>query len=780
MRILVNYSKAEVNHLTVLKYFINKAGLQAVATDKTLSTGELVATAQSARCEGIFLCNQDTLANCVPGDSPSLDSWRGSLLNFSVPTIVGNSLLHSHTVPYGSWLMEKDLNRFKSIETNKHLLPEGQQFHYVVIESMVQMVEAYNVLSKAEFISYDIETKTVNEDEENLVAGDTFITCCSWTGCFADRSLRTYVLPLVDFMEDHWRTDIEYGEAIKTLRRINSLPVVKAMHNGLYDCLHSIVYHAEPHQWLLDTMAMAHAEFSELPKSLDFVASITLPDYCQWKAEAGAASSSKDIQRYWAYNAKDTWTTARIVLHYLDKLPAYARKNYQMQFKLVYPILYCNFEGFKIDQEKRNEIRGREIERLDSNLVKLRTTLADSNFNPSSPKQVATYVYDILGAADMKIGTKKVQGKKVKNTRGTNEKNLKAVGEQHPILLRVTDAIIEYREARKAVSTYMDFLQKVGRLLYSINPFGTETNRMSCNSSSFWCGTQVQNIPDYAKYMLVADEGFILAEPDLSQSDARGTAYLAEDLALIQALEHPTQDFYTSLGTLFFGIPYEEVSKELRNKILKKIVHGTNYMMGAVTFIENAGTKNLLEAAPSLHVSVSLSQLPPKDSITLKAFASMLLESYHVPFAKVREWYKDVKHEIMTTKMLVSPLGHTRFFFGNVEKNYSAFNSAVAHGPQNLTGAVLNKGFWHMWQMVKREHGDFRLKAQIHDSAPFQYREGRTELRDEAWRSMNVVVKIKGRYLLIPVDCKEGKNWGDMEKLPRLVVDKDSLINNSK
>src|SRR4030043_1386405 len=492
MRILVNYNKAEQNYLPVLQYFLKKLGFEAVATSSTLSIGELVAKAQTAQCQGIFLVNSDTLLNCVPGTKPTLDDWRGSLLSFSLPCIVGNSLAHTQTIPYGAWLLEKDLNKFKQLSTKNAKM----EFSFEVLDSVDKFPAAFLHLSNAEVLAYDIETKTINEDADNLISGDTIITCCSWTTISATRELRTFVLPLVNFLEVHWHADADFGRAINFLRAVNSLSIPKVMHNGMYDCTHSIVYQAEPMNWTLDTMAMMHSEFSELPKSLDFVASVCLPDYCQWKSEANEASKSKDINRYWAYNAKDTWTTARILLHFLDKLPAYARKNYQSQFKLVYPSLYCNFEGILINQEKRTELRKKETERLDSSLEILRTCLADPIFNPSSPKQVKLYIYDILGATDPKIGTKKnSDGKKVRIEQGTNEKNLSAVGGQHPILLRITDAIIEYREARKAISTYMDFTQKNGRLLYSLNPFGTETGRMACQSSSFWWGTQEQNIP---------------------------------------------------------------------------------------------------------------------------------------------------------------------------------------------------------------------------------------------------------------------------------------------
>lgn len=263
-----------------------------------------------------------------------------------------------------------------------------------------------------------------------------------------------------------------------------------------------------------------------------------------------------------------------------------------------------------------------------------------TGFNPGSYRQVQHYVYDVLGAKDPRIGFKKDANKRrIRVERGTDEKNLVAVGEQHPILYAITSRILKYKEMQKAIGTYFDFTQRNGRLLYTINPFGTDTGRMSARKSSFWCGTQIQNIPHYAKSMLIADPGFILCEPDNSQSEARCTAYLAKETELIRALETPGKDFYKSLGTLFFGIPYEEVTTEFRNLVLKKIVHGTNYMMGAETFIQNAGIDNLMFAAGVLGIKIG----PLPGQMTMKAFATMLLEKYHNPFQRIRKWYQEVK-----------------------------------------------------------------------------------------------------------------------------------------
>lgn len=759
LRILVNYNRDEQNFLPVLQYHLRQRNIEAIASSSPYTLSELLTKAQVSGCKAILLCNSHTLQSCVPGKHPTLDSYRGSRLNFSIPTVVCNSLAHTQTVDYGSWLLGKDLDKFKHLDDTNH-------FSFVALDSTNKFQKAMDVIKHSVAISYDIETKTITSHDENgiLLSSDTLITCCSWTAISHKGDLDTFVLPFINFGEDHWILDEDYMDAIEFMREVNNLDIPKVMHNGMYDSLHSIVYHAEPQFYCLDTMAMAHSEFPSLPKSLDFVASIHCNDYIQWKEEAAESSKEKDILRYWAYNGRDTWYTARILLHYLKNLPAYARANYATQFKFVYPFLYTAFEGILIDQEERAKLRKNAKEKLDAALKQIRVITANPNFNPASPKQVQEFIYDVMGAKDPRIGSKKVNGKRVKNTRGTDEKNLRAIGEQHPLLLRISDALLIYRENAKAISTYFDFDQLHGRLLYSLNPFGTETGRASCQSSSFWVGTQVQNVPPYAKDMLVADEGYELCEIDNSQSEARCTAYLSQETNLIAALENKEKDFYKQLGTLFFGIPYEEVTKDFRNNVLKKIVHGTNYMMGAATFVENAGVQNLITAAPTLGVNITITDTPSPYEVTVTKFASSLLDSYHKPFPRVREWYGEVKQEISSTSKLVSPLGWTRHFFGDISKNHNMLRGAVAHGPQNLSVSILNIGLWKVWQLVKKFKGALRLKAQIHDSIFYQYLIGRKDIREDVYKSMQNPVQIHNRTLVIPLEYKVGQSWGNMEE----------------
>jgi len=752
MRVLLNYDSAEKDRLSAIAYILRNAGINALSTAHNLSISELMGKAKMANCDAILCSNSQTLRSLVPGDKPSLDMWRGTRLNFEVPTIILSPLAHIHTVAHGEWLMEKDIGKLR------YIFYKPQPFTYTKMLEVDNFSAVLSRLARSEYISYDVETKTVKVPADALEGGDTFITCASWTTISRIGELETFVLPLVDYEGDHWRSDRDYMKAIKFMQKANALAQPKIMHNGMYDVTHSMRYHAPPHNYLFDTMALAHSEHSELPKSLDFTCSTLLYDYVYWKHDAETAAKRRDQEMYWGYNAKDTWYTARAFIAQMRQAQPHAFTNYARQFPTVFPSLYGNFEGLRIDQAKRSALRETAEIKLTKARNRLRVMFADENFNPGSWQQVEKYVYKVFGAQKPKVG---------KSASGTDEKNLKVVATQHPLLAKITDEILDYRESQKAIGTYFDFLQYRGRLLWALNPFGTDTSRMACSASSLWVGTQVQNVPGYAKPMLIADEGFEIFEADNKQSEGRTTAYCSQEEALIIALEDAHKDFYKTLGTLFFDMPYEEVTDFFRNKVLKKIVHGTNYMMGAGTFIENIGARILFETAAKLGITiVDIARANRPNERTLKQFAKDLLDAYHKPFPRVREWYQEIKQEIKNTGRLVSPTGHVRIFFGDIDRDHSMLRGAVAHQPQNLSVEILNKGFIRAYkEIVLPSNGDFRLKAQIHDSIFGQWRiSRRDEFAARLADCMYNPVSVHGRTLVIPIDIKYGQNWGEADE----------------
>lgn len=733
MRILINHSTEDRPYLAALIPLLKENFLSGVATNKKYTIGELQKAAAAQHCDAILLSNQGTLQELL-GEDARLSAYRGTRINYTIPVIVVNPLEHLHTVNYGRWLLQQDLSKFKRIKE------KVQPFSFQVLETAEMMDSALLDLQDCLAIGYDIET---NEKLQ--------ITCVSYTGIRKDLSVGCYLLPFIDFGTDHFSSDEMYAYALQTFRDINHCEVPKCAFNGQYDATYCITYHAEPVNFVLDPMILGWAEYSELPRSIEFNASVCCYDYFFWKDEAEKSKELKDIRSYWAYCAKDSWYMMRILVEQMKKKPKYAITNYKKIFRLVYPALYTAFEGFLIDEKKRLENRAAAVAIKLKALDNLQLMSADPEFNPGSWQQVSRFVYNTIGA-------KRVPGAP---TAGTDEKTLNMVAIQHPLLARIVDEIVTYRGQAKLISTYFDFQQKNGRLYYSIDPSGTDTGRSASKASAFWVGTQIQNIPrgSDVKDWLAADSAYVLVEADKNKSEARCVGYMSQALALIESIEDREKDFYKKCASLFFGMPYEEVTKELRNEVTKHIVHGSNYVMGPEPFIGRATPKRLFSAMAQLKTTIR----------NLKDFAKYLLSLYHKPFPEIREqWYPAIKNEVQRTHMLISPLGWTRYFFGDINKHHSIFRAAVAHGPQNLSVELINEAYYNVYtQLVLPSKGEIRLKAQIHDSILLQCKEHKLE---EVTARMNEIMAIpatiNNRTMLIPSDFKVGYSWGDMRDYP--------------
>jgi hypothetical protein len=107
--------------------------------------------------------------------------------------------------------------------------------------------------------------------------------------------------------------------------------------------------------------------------------------------------------------------------------------------------------------------------------------------------------------------------------------------------------------------------------------------------------------------------------------------------------------------------------------------------------------------------------------------------------------------------------------FADPSLSKQALNAAVAHGPQNLSGGILNIVFYKIWyeSLYGELAGKVRLKAQIHDSVFYGYRgEGTPDL---VKKYMTHAIQVKDfnrveRTMLIPPDMNSGeKYWADLK-----------------
>lgn len=742
-----------------------------VISEPIVTLAQLEAYCVKRNITSIVSTSRHALAKCLEREgksvsNPSLGDYAGSV--FSLKRSSGpetdwsgceivfiSPLAQLFTVPHGKFIA----SRFISKVVNPTSWPESTRFSWELAEAG-NIESYYESFKHALAIACDIETF-----KQNLA-----IRCIGYTAIFVDSTsgsitTRSIVLPL----DSLW--------ALAWMRKFNKLPVDKIFQNGKYDNSYLLRYNASPSNWFWDTANGMHSWYAELPKDLAFLNAFFLRKVVYWKDLA----ETSDLYEYYKYNALDTWATANVWIQQMLQSPPWAKRNYCLEFPLVYPSILAEMTGLPRDAERikstREELEKKEAAELDS----LRKCINTPNFNPGSPPQTVKLL-EILGNKDIK---------------SSGEILLKKAMIRHPLNALIFGKILNIRGWRKLCNTYLrmdkDANPKTGEggakeykgyWLYTINPHGTDTGRNSSGEHHFWCGANIQNAPTRdgpeIKQTVCSPEGFYIAEVDLEQAESRDTAHIAGDENLIKAVSG-TRDFHSINASSFFGVPYDSIyddgakrtkDKKLRD-LAKRVNHGANYNMGPNVLVDTMGIDKIMEARRLLKLLI----VDPKE------VAKYLLERFHKTYPNIAgKYYVAIVNEVGISNKIVSRAFHhteynlrtykaeqyikegdwTRYCFGD-PKNKSALNAYVAHAPQSLNARTLNEGFMRVfYELALPNPGTFRLHAQIHDSILCSYKAGHEHLVKKMAEYMEIPVTVRdvsgtSRTFTVPASIKMGK-----------------------
>jgi DNA polymerase I-like protein with 3'-5' exonuclease and polymerase domains len=685
--------------------------------------------------------------------APSLSNYAGSY--FTIPPFSKGGdeieivfiapLKQLISVPFGKFMASRQVSKLTKPEPwykpTKFiwdiLTPENEAGHYTSFQQ-----------KNCFLISIDIET----------LRQDAQIRCLSYTGFWNDPGTETgihsesYVLPL----------DSLY--ALSIMRKWNLLNAPKVFQNGKYDISYLARYNAPVYNYLYDTANLFHSWYSELPKDLGFLNAFFIREAVYWKDLA----ETNDLHEYYKYNALDTWGTGNAFLAMMLEAPVYAIDNYLNEFPLVFPCHLGEMTGIARDMDELEIARKEQQDIIDKHTASLNRMLAipeGQSFNVASPPQMKSLL-KLLGCSDLP---------------NADAKALKKARYRHPFNARIINLVLEVRKARKLTSTYLtagkEFNDQSGsgsRILYSLNPHGTDTSRLASREHHFWCGLQVQNIPRGrgVKRTLLADKGFYIAEVDLEQAESRDTAYISGDSALIENVEN-SPDFHCANASAFFGIEFDQLYDIVNHvklnipirDLAKNVNHGANYNMGPYVLVDTMGEENIVKAKNLLKLPRFWGYLQ---------VAEYLLEQFHKTYPKIRAvFYDGVQKEIALTHKLTSTARHhgyehqnpwVRYCFADPYKSKSALNSYIAHPPQCLNAQTLNKSYMKTFTEIAMhpEHQpNFKQCAQIHDSILFQYRIGHDYLCDMVKDNMEIPITITAydgvtRDFVVPAGIKNG------------------------
>lgn len=697
---------------------------------------------------GVITTSPALLAKLSGRDNPSVDSFAGSYFKRSgIEYVIVAPLEQVVTVPYGKFLLE----RYVSKLTLPTKWIDSPTFQWRIIKTDDDVKFATDFLSSCALIAVDIET----------FRNPLSIRCVGYTGLKVTQSGNLETFSFVVPLTSMWHLDI--------IRNLNAIQVPKALQNGRYDHAYLARYNAPCWGWYWDTATMLHCWYCELPKDLGSLQAFFVRDAAYWKDLA----DSSDLEQYYLYNAKDTWATALVVWAWISEAPAWAKKNYLMEFPVNYPCHLAEMQGIDRDTDRLEKTRKEIDTAIEKKLASLNRILGTTGFNVNSVVHMKALL-KTLWCGDMT---------------SADDKHLAKAAYRHPLNARIIELIrgvpksddpnlAGIRALRKIKSTYLrtdeDSNKKTGeggakefkgKILSALIPHGTDSGRLASREHHFWCGLQLQNMPTGAlvKQTLRAPVGFYFGESDLEQAETRDTAYITGDTNLISAVSSD-RDFHSHNAAAFFGVPYESVydstthkviNKDLR-KIAKRVNHGANYNMGPDVMVDTMGEKAVYEAASLLNF--------PK-GMQARDITTRLLAGFATTYTVVRHDYQEwVIATVCATHMLVGATGWTRYCFSDPRKSKPALNSYIAHNPQSLNAMVLNKAFMRVFYDIAMNPTYapyFRLVGQIHDSIPFFYHHEHLYLPDMVKERMEIPVKIKDikgieREFTVPAALKIG------------------------
>lgn len=516
----------------------------------------------------------------------------------------------------------------------------------------------------APFWTFDIETH------------GGFVTCISFCG----DGIEAISVPLLD-------TRVPLPERAMMMYKVAGFlasPAPKVNQNIKFDALILEALGFQVSNIIDDTMLLAHTIYAELRKGLGFLTSIhtDIPYYKDEGKEFDPKKQTKD--QLYLYNAKDALATWQV---YTSQI-ADAKEIGVWEFHKKGPMKWFNLykkidaQGFLIDETQRKSLFERYSNIYEYTKLQIQEISNKPDFNPNSSKQSCELVYDILGCPVQY--TRNADGDRV---RTTDEDSLEELILNYSCEASTTELLQLMIKSRK-LHRILNFLNTIydldGRIRQSTKQTGTENGRTSAGKSIFRRNIQITNThksfieqinPGYSFQTIpkhgfrlptgevlgddlmsiyVPAPGYCFVGGDLSQAEARVVAVLSQDWDLLAGFD--TRDIHKETASWIYQVPPDEIKKPSFERDLGKMTR-------------HAGNLDMQYATLALRAHIDLQ------------FAQQVMQRFHSNAPKVRNIFHATIRDIVTkTRLLVSPQGRQRFFFGKIDD--SLYREAYSFIPQ--------------------------------------------------------------------------------------------------
>jgi len=331
---------------------------------------------------------------------------------------------------------------------------------YHLCDTMESVTAALATLTGKEYMSFDIETSSIDEDMSSIV-NDEIVGVS-----FTTEEYTGYYIPFISVNQPVW-DDTNKAHIVAELKRILTAPTMKiVLHNGKFDAnflkarfdidimkIQGGPGGASGMNYFFDTLLAHHILWQEPPHGLKHLAR-RFPDLAYYESELEAYKKENKIKNYamipkevmYKYAAGDADATWRLFILFYQELKDKGLLSlmFTHAMPLTIPLAQAEYRGVKMDRKWMQELGiklDNQVALLKSEIYKL----AGEEFNINSGPQKAKILFEKMGLPMPKRLTKTDQIPTDKNTL----KNL-----HHPL----ADKMIEYAKIVKLKSTFVTSL----------------------------------------------------------------------------------------------------------------------------------------------------------------------------------------------------------------------------------------------------------------------------------------------------------------------------------
>ncbi len=599
----------------------------------------------------------------------------------------------------------------------------AQIVKYETILTQSQLELWLQRLNQSELFAFDTETTSLNYLQAKIVGIS-----------FAVQAGTAAYIPLThDYLGVPQQLVLE--EVLAVCKPLLENPQkLKVGQNLKYDA-HVLANHGINLQGIAsDTMLESYVLDSTARHNMDDLAKKYL-DHTTIKFEDVAGKGKKqltfnqvDIKQAAPYAAEDADITLQLHQKLSPQLQAIPKLNYILQnveLPLIPVLTRMERNGVQIDAALLHKHSIELTNRLQQ-LEQQAYTMAGTEFNLNSPKQLQVILFDKLQLPVLKKTPKKDPSTAVD------------VLEELAIDYPLPKLIVEYRSLSKLKSTYTDSLPKqinprTGRIHTSYQQAVTTTGRLSSTNPN------LQNIPirnaegRRIRQAFIASQGYKLLSADYSQIELRIMAHLSQDESLLTAFSSGG-DIHRATAAQVFNLPIAEVTTDQRRSA-KAVNFGLIYGMQAFGLAKQLGIE--------------------------RKKAQTYIDAY---FAR----YPSVETYMNETKELAKQQGYVETIFGrrlyipeiksrNHQKRQYAERTAINAPMQGTAADLIKLAMINVDKRIQTSDLDVTMLMQVHDELVFEIAANHVELAQKfIIEAMTQVAELRVPLL---VDVGIGDNW---------------------